>query len=484
MTCLISTRNKNIKVSSYKAILEGLSLDGGLYVMNKINKIDNIYKYQNLSYQALALEIMAYVFDDIDREDLKSSIKGAYDEKFKHSDITPLVKKGNSYFLELFHGPTSAFKDIALTFLPRILSIANSKYGNKKKVAILTATSGDTGKAALEGFKDVEGTLIKVLYPYKMVSTIQERQMSTTQGSNVEVIALNGNFDDCQRLIKKILSYKKCSDMTLSSANSINIGRLVPQIVYYFKAYYDLLNKKEIKKDEKVDFVVPTGNFGDILAAYIAKKMGLPINKLVCASNKNNVLTDFINTGIYDVNRVLYNTISPSIDILISSNLERLLYFLLEDTSKVTEYMEELSKNKRYKIDEETLKKLQETFIGLWADESEVQKAIKTCYEENNYLIDTHTAVAFACSFKYRSVYKKIILATASPFKFSKDVYYSLTGVEIQDNLDAMDILAKYCDLTIPDNLRRLKNYEIRFKEVIEKDDEKTLLRKLEKENV
>ena len=478
----ISTRNNEIIVDSYEAILKGLAPDGGLFVPVKINAFTDISLLRKLSYQDLAMEVMSKIFDDIGKDELRSCIDGAYDDKFDSLDITPVIKSGDYYFLELYHGPTSAFKDVALTFLPRVLKIANDKKGDGKKVAIITATSGDTGKAALEGFRDVEGTLIKVLYPYKMVSKIQERQMSTTLGNNVEVLAVKGNFDDCQIMAKELLENFDGQNIHLSSANSINIGRLIPQIVYYFKAYFDLLNKKEISDDEKIDFVVPTGNFGDILAGYFAKKMGLPIGKLVCASNENNVLTNFMETGIYDANRKLYNTMSPSIDILVSSNFERLLYYASKDTNKVNKYMSGLKKDRLFKVDEEILEEIKKDFVGIYSTQDEAKATIKNHYDNYSYLIDTHTAVALACASKYNSENKKVVLSTASPFKFSKDVYFALNGKEIEDNLEAMDSLSSYTGLDVPCNLNKLKSLPIRFEEVIETSDMNILVKKLETE--
>ena len=474
----ISTRNDSIQTNTFEAILKGLADDGGLFVPTSINKLDNLYDLKDLSYIDLAFKVISNIFDDVDPKVLYECIEGAYLNNFTSKDVTPLVQKGNYYFLELYHGPTSAFKDVALTFLPRILKKASDSISDKP-VVILTATSGDTGKAALEGFKDVEGVNIKVLYPHNMVSKIQERQMSTTGGNNTEVLAVNGNFDDCQAMVKNILENYHFDNINLSSANSINIARLVPQIVYYFKAYLDLYKNNQINKDEKIDFIVPTGNFGDILAGYIAKLMGLPVNKLVCASNINNVLTDFINTGTYNSNRELYNTISPSIDILVSSNLERLLYLKIKDTNKVKELMTSLKNNKEYKVDENILKLIQDDFVGICATEIEAREVIKEYYDNYNYLIDTHTAMALACAKKYESSYKQVILSTASPYKFSKDVYYSLTGVTLEDNLDCMDKLHELTKVEVPTNLLKLKDLPIRFKEVINKDDYELLTSKL-----
>ena len=473
----INTRNKEEIVNDKNAIINGLAGNGGLYVPKEIKKIDDIYKLKDLDYKDLAYNIISIFFSDLD---LKNSIDKAYDN-FDTKEITPLKKINNNYFLELYHGPTCAFKDVALQLLPYILTKANN---DKKPIFILSATSGDTGKAALEAFKDIDNTNICVLYPYKMVSTVQERQMTTTLGNNTDVVAVKGNFDDCQRLVKEISKNNKFDNIHLTSANSINIARLIPQTVYYFKAYFDLLKNNEIKKDELIDFYVPTGNFGNILAGYIAKELGLPINKLICASNKNNVLTDFLNDGIYNANRNFYNTMEPSIDILVSSNLERLLYLKSKDTNLVKDLMDSLNNNKKYKISEELLKKIQKDFIGIYCNEEEVKQSIKEYYDKYNYLVDPHSATALAASKKFDSNHKKVILSTASPFKFSKDVYKCLTNKDINDDLDAIKTLENYTNIKAPYNLSSLENKEVRFKEVINKDDEKTLILKIGAKNV
>ncbi len=467
----INTRCENEVVDDKTAIINGLAKDGGLYVPKEIKKIDNIYKLKDLDYKQLAYSIISLFFDDLDLKDIDK----AYNS-FDTDEITPLKKVNNDYFLELYHGPTCAFKDVALQLLPYILTKANS---DDKPIFILSATSGDTGKAALEAFKDVDKTNICVLYPYKMVSVIQERQMTTTCGNNVDVIAVKGNFDDCQRLVKDISKNNKFNNIHLTSANSINIARLIPQTVYYFKAYFDLLNNSEIKKDEKIDFYVPTGNFGNILAGYIAKQMGLPINKLICASNKNNVLSDFLNNGKYSSNRPFYNTMEPSIDILVSSNLERLLYLKSKDTKLVEELMTSLNKNGEYQISKELLKEIQKDFIGIYCNEKEVKESIKEYYDKYNYLIDPHSAIALASSKKIQSNNKKVILSTASPFKFSKDVYKCLRDIDIDDNLKAIKILENYTNIKAPYNLSNLENKEVRFKEVIEKNDMQSITTKI-----
>ncbi|WP_022819660.1 threonine synthase [Fusobacterium russii] len=481
MKIFVSSRNKEEKYFSKEAIVKGLAEDGGLFTPLDINeKKIEIEKFLDSSYQEIAYEILSYFFDDFSGEELKKCIHSAYDNNFSTSDIVPISKIGDSFMLELYHGPTAAFKDIALTILPHLLKAAYQK--QDKKVYILTATSGDTGKAALEGFKNVEDTFITVFYPTKGVSLIQEKQMKTTSGNNVEVISVNGNFDDCQKLVKTCYEKISTNKVQLSSANSINIGRLVPQIVYYFKAYIDLLKKEEIKLNEKVNFVVPTGNFGNILAAYFAKILGCPINKLVCASNENNILTDFINTGIYDRNRKFHTTISPSMDILISSNLERLLFILSDyDDKKTATYMRDLAEKGRYVVDKNLLKKIQENFISFYCSEEDCMKTIKQAYEEDGRFIDPHTAVAYYASKQYKDFCKNIILSTASPYKFCNNVLNSLCGYKKENEFDAMRDLERISGEKIPTNLKDIENMPNLHNKTIDiKDGIKTVLERIE----
>ncbi len=484
MKNFVSTRNDKNIIDGDGAIIKGLAKDGGLYLPETIEAID-LNSLKDLNYLDLASAILSHFFDN---EEVSANVSKAYTNSFDSEEITPLTKVGNDYFIELFHGPTCAFKDVALTLLPHLLTSAYKKKAIEKNIVILTATSGDTGKAALEGFKDVENVFIKVLYPYKLVSSTQERQMVTTEGKNTEVLAVRGNFDDCQKTVKKIMEEEKFYEhLQLSSANSINIGRLIPQIVYYFKSYFDLLRNEEITEGELVDFIVPTGNFGDILAGYFAKRMGLPVGKLVCASNVNNVLTDFLNTGVYNKNRPLIKTISPSIDILVSSNLERLLYLESNDSAKVKEYMEALNKDGIYSVDEKLLQNIQNHFVGYSATEQEVMDTIKEYYNDYNYLIDTHTSVAVSCMKKYQKEHehnKCIVLSTASPFKFSKDVYYAITGQEIADDLSCPDKLSALTGKEVPPSLAALAYKPIRFTEVVDKDAiNSVLLEKLQEIN-
>lgn len=481
MKNFISSRNKNEKCTAKEAIIKGLSRNGGLYVPEKFGKEQfEIKDFIDLSYQEMANKVISYFFDDFTKEEIELCINGAYETNFSSKEISPVSKIGNDYMLELYHGPTSAFKDVALTILPYLLKTA---YKNKnKKVYILTATSGDTGKAALEGFKNVEGTYITVFYPNKGVSLIQEKQMNTTIGNNVEVISINGNFDDCQKLVKTCYEKIESDKVQLSSANSINIGRLIPQVVYYFKAYSDLVKKQEIKINEKVNFVVPTGNFGNILAGYFAKVLGCPIDKLICASNENNVLTDFIKTGVYDRNREFFTTISPSMDILISSNLERLLFILSDyDDEKVAKYMEDLSKIGKYKIDKDLLNKIQETFIAYYCPEEECKATIRNAFYEDKRLIDTHTAVAYAASKKNRNGNKNIILSTASPYKFCNNVLNSLKGYTKENEFDAMRELENLSGEKAPRNLKEIENMpNLHSKNISIEDGIKTVLERIE----
>lgn len=432
-----STRGQGEAVSASQAIIRGISEDGGLFVPNYIPKIDfNVKDFSKLNYKELAYIVMSKFFTDFTEEELKGCIDKAYDDKFDTEEIAPVKKVGNDFFLELHHGPTLAFKDVALSILPHLLKTAVKKQGIDKEILILTATSGDTGKAALEGFNNIDGIKIIVFYPEVGVSIVQQLQMTTHNGDNTFVVAIKGNFDDAQKAVKEIFTDEKMRSQLnekgfmFSSANSINIGRLIPQVVYYFSAYLDLYKKGEIAEGEKINVVVPTGNFGDILAGYFAKSMGLPIDKLICASNKNKVLTDFINTGKYDRNRDFYVTNSPSMDILVSSNLERLLYFVSgESPEKVKSLMEALSTKGEYSIDEDMKNKLQDFYAG-YASEEETCDVITNLYKDYKEAIDTHTAVAYSVYKKYeedtKDTTKTVILSTASPFKFPKSVMSSI----------------------------------------------------------
>lgn len=482
MKNFISSRNKYEKCTAKEAIIKGLSKDGGLFVPENFGteKFD-IADFINLSYQEMAYKIMSLFFDDFTKDELETCIKKAYEKNFSSGDISSVSKIGKDYMLELYHGPTSAFKDIALTILPYLLKTAYKD--ENKKIYILTATSGDTGKAALEGFKNVEGTYITVFYPNKGVSPIQEKQMNTTVGNNVEVVSINGNFDDCQKLVKTCYEKVESSEVQLSSANSINIGRLIPQVVYYFKAYSDLVKKQEIEINEKVNFVVPTGNFGNILAGYFAKVLGCPIDKLICASNENNILTDFIKTGVYDRNREFFTTISPSMDILISSNLERLLFILSDyNDVKIAKYMESLARTGKYVIDRDLLTEIQKTFEAYYCSEEECRATIRDVFNEDKRLIDTHTAVAYAASKKIRNGNKNIILSTASPYKFCNNVLSSLKGYRKKNEFDAMRELENLSGEQAPKNLKEIENIpNLHNKNIEIKDGINIVLERIEK---
>ncbi len=432
-----STRGAGERVTASQAVLKGLADDGGLFVPETIPALpDSLENLAKLSYQELAKKIMGCFLADYTEEELSYCIEGAYDEKFDTPSIAPLHQVGSEYFLELFHGKTIAFKDMALSVLPYLMTVAAKKNSLQQKIIILTATSGDTGKAAMAGFADVPGTGIIVFYPKDGVSPVQEKQMVTQTGDNTCVIAIRGNFDDAQRAVKKMFSDKKLAEELLSagyvfsSANSINIGRLVPQVVYYIYAYLQLMNKGAVRAGEQINVVVPTGNFGNILAAYYAKKMGLPVKKLICASNRNKVLTDFFATGVYDRRREFYLTSSPSMDILVSSNLERLIYEIAGcDAAATKAFMDELSEKGLYTLTEEMKARLADFCAG-FASEEETAAAIKKIYDADGYVIDTHTAVGAAVLEKYRAETGDETIAvtasTASPFKFARSVLHAI----------------------------------------------------------
>lgn len=488
-----STRDINISVKSTEAISKGLSFEGGLFVPESIPSISltNIKYMAEMSYRERAKEILGRFLTDFTDEELNGCINSAYTkEKFETDSIAPVYKmNADQYILELWHGPTCAFKDMALQILPHLMNVSVKKQGLDRETVILVATSGDTGKAALEGFRDVEGTKIIVFYPEDGVSSIQRLQMCTQAGSNVFVSAVNGNFDDAQSGVKKIFTDKeyekelKEKGKALSSANSINWGRLVPQIVYYFSAYCDMLKAEEIQLGEEINVCVPTGNFGNILAAYYAKCMGLPIKKLICASNKNNVLTDFINTGVYNRKREFYVTSSPSMDILISSNLERLLFMISKDCNEVAEYMRKLSEDGKYEVSPEIKKAVSENFYGGYADEKQCANAIKNSYEKFGYVIDTHTAVAVSVHNDYvkntGDNTKTVIASTASPFKFNGDVLASLESKEEIQDLDEFRLLERLSekyDLRIPKSLAGLEEKEVRFEMVCDKNQMRAVI--------
>ncbi|MCR4677059.1 MAG: threonine synthase [Sphaerochaetaceae bacterium] len=469
-----STRS-TIKTDSVNAVLQGIAPDGGLFADPSIESICFDWKKcLKLKTQDMAVMILKALLPDF--ENMEDLVKKAYTGKFETEDLTPLVKCGDLHILELFRGPTSAFKDVALSMLPQLVTAALSQTGAEKEVTILTATSGDTGKAALEGFKNVPGTRIIVFYPDNGVSEMQHLQMATQEGDNVCVCAVKGNFDDCQSGVKNAFSTLKDklegSRFTLSSANSINIGRLAPQVVYYFAAYRDLIKDGTIKEGEPVDFCVPTGNFGDILAGYYAKLMGLPVSKLICASNANNVLTDFLTTGVYNKVRPFYRTESPSMDILVSSNLERLLFLACgKDTEKVAGWMKDLNTVGKFKVDEKTFSYITSSFEAAWCSQEETEKAILDCWNKNGYLCDTHTAVAYHVADRRKSSTPTVVLSTASPYKFPQAVLKALGQSEEGNCFDLLRRLNGYTGVPVPQNLKNLEGKKVRFNKSIEKNE-------------
>lgn len=476
----VSSRNKNEIVESHNAIIQGLAKDGGLFTPENINIHINVDELKNLSYQQIATKVIHAFLDDFTEEEISSSVNQAYDTKFDTEEIVPLHKIEDAYLMELYHGPTSAFKDIALTLLPHLLIQSYNKENRHDTISILTATSGDTGKAALSGFADVKHTAITVFYPEVGVSQVQKKQMQTATGDNVEVIAVKGNFDDCQRMVKEATQdpqvLASLHNVTISSANSINVGRLIPQVVYYYSSYCKLVKDGAIQCGDPVNFVVPTGNFGDILAGYLAYRTGLPVNQLICASNSNNVLTDFLNTGTYSIHRPFIPTMSPSMDILISSNLERLLFIMSDnDNFFVANMMKELNEQGSYTIPSNIQEKISSIFKGYWASEEDCAKTIHDLYKKEHVLIDPHTAVGLHAYRQYQLQTQdktpSIVLSTASPYKFCKDVYQAVSSNCIEDDFEAMDALHTYTQTAIPSNLACLKDLPVRFTRSIEKED-------------
>ncbi len=482
----VSTRGKTDLISSAHAIARGLAEDGGLFVPQRIPvmRLADIKAMSNKPYTERAIDVLLQYLTDFTEAELRECVNAAYDKKKFGENPVPLVQvNDNTGVLELWHGPTSAFKDMALQLLPHLLIRSMAKSGETNKVVILVATSGDTGKAALEGFVDVEGTQIIVFYPCEGVSDIQKRQMITQTGKNVKVFGIEGNFDDAQRGVKEIFNNIVLGDelekngYSFSSANSINWGRLVPQIVYYFSAYVDAVQAGKVNFGEPINFVVPTGNFGDILAGYYAKLMGLPIERLLCASNSNKVLTDFINTGIYDKRREFFKTISPSMDILVSSNLERLLYSVTDQNAEqVADYMKRLNTEGLYQIDNDVLKRIQREFFGAWVDELETKEAIGRIYSDYKYLLDTHTAVAWRALEKYRFLTSDdtytIVLSTASPYKFADSVLDALDDAQPAGS-DPFANLAELHEKTgveIPPRMLALKDMPVLHNEIIPAD--------------
>lgn len=477
-----STRDIKLKSSASEAVLKGIANDGGLYVMRNLDdkKVD-IKDLTGKSYTEIAEIILSLMLDDFNEAQIKNCVDKAYTNKFSKQEITPVVKVGKDYVTELFHGPTSAFKDVALSILPHLITTSYQMNDVKGEVIILTATSGDTGKAALEGFKDVNGTKIMVFYPEGGVSEVQKSQMVTQEGKNTFVCAIRGNFDDAQTGVKNIFGDEhfnkelQSQNKMFSSANSINVGRLVPQIVYYFYSYMDLFDKKAIHLGDKINFAVPTGNFGNILAGFYAKLLGLPINNLICASNENNVLYDFIKTGVYDRNRQFYKTVSPSMDILVSSNLERLLYFISgKDNGTVKDLMNDLNTKGKYVLNENMKKQIEEEFYADCVYKEDTFQTIKEVFYEHKYLLDTHTAVAYKALQNYQAKTGddtvSVVLSTASPYKFTSSVYEALYGKSDKNEFELMKELSEKTGVEIPDNLLGLQNKPVLHTAVCDKD--------------
>lgn len=486
----ISTRDKNIQISAKDAIKKGFADDGGLFVYPELSQLKvDLSSLKDLSYQQIAAIVLEKLLPDFSKEEIEDSINNAYNSSFDTTDITPVVDVDNFHVLELFHGPTSAFKDVGLQMLPQLMKHV---LDDDSKVMILTATSGDTGKAALEGFKNLEHMGITVFYPHNGVSKIQQLQMETTNGNNTEITAIRGNFDDAQSNVKKIFNDKELEKelgpkVSLSSANSINIGRLIPQVVYYFASYIQLVNKKSIKLGDKVNFTVPTGNFGDVLAGYYAKQMGLPVNKFIVASNENNVLTKFFETGVYDRNMPFFQTVAPSMDIQISSNFERLLYYKSnEDTDYVKDLMNQLESTGRYQVSDEVMANIKKDFYCGFSTDKEIEQSIKEVYQDEYYLMDPHTAVGYKVMRDYEKTGDQtpnVLLSTASPYKFVRVVAQSILDAVPNDDFDVMQKLAQVTDIPIPENLANVWNLPTLHQDVIDKDQMKEYVKsKVEEE--
>lgn len=471
-----STRNHRLQASSAAAVLEGIAADGGLYIRDDLSTMN--FDWKGLLGEdslTMSARILSALLPDI--PDMETLVKQGYEGKFETDELTPLAQVGDRYVLELFRGPTSAFKDVALSLLPRLITSAKTVCGVDDEIVILTATSGDTGKAALEGFHDVPGTRIIVFYPHGGVSTVQQAQMATQEGSNVCVCAVRGNFDDAQTGVKNIFAACQDKDLhgvRLSSANSINIGRLAPQVMYYFRAYADLVKAGRIRVGDTVHYVVPTGNFGDILAGYFAKLMGLPVGKLVCASNANDVLTEFLSTGVYDKRRPFHKTTSPSMDILVSSNLERMLYLLSDgDDAYVAGLMRQLRDEGRYQVTDKMLARLHEIFSCACCDDAQAAEVMGRVWREHGYVCDPHTAVAWHAADAFMEQADGapvVVLSTASPYKFPAAVLSALGEEPGDDEFAMMDKLSALTGTPIPKNLATLREKQARHKDVIDKD--------------
>lgn len=476
-----STRSTTDSLTSKQAIRKGIADDGGLFVTDALGDTQiDVASLAGKSYQQIAQEVLGALLPDFTDDELAQCVRDAYGEQWTDPAITPLKPLGDDYILELFNGPTSAFKDVALQILPRFMAHTAPTGDPNEKIMILTATSGDTGKAALAGFADVPGTGITVFYPEGKVSQVQQLQMTTQAGSNVNVCAVRGNFDDAQSAVKRIFGDRELAEridaqanVVLSSANSINVGRLVPQVVYYFSAYAQLLERQVINAGDEVEFCVPTGNFGDILAGYYAKMLGLPVKHLVVASDKNNVLFDFLTSGTYNRKRPFFQTISPSMDILISSNLERMLYYMSDkDTRLIQMLMNDLNQWGAYEVPAELLAKIRQLFGCGWADEDQVRAMIADCWQKNHYVIDPHTACGYYVmqQMPRDPLTPRVLLSTASPYKFPRVVNEALGWDASGSDFDCMDVLAEHSGTEAPKALRGLEHADVRFTDVVDID--------------
>ena len=476
-----STRSTTDSLTSKQAIRKGIADDGGLFVTDALGDTQiDVASLAGKSYQQIAQEVLGALLPDFTDDELAQCVRDAYGEQWSDPAITPLKPLGDDYILELFNGPTSAFKDVALQILPRFMAHTAPTGDPNEKIMILTATSGDTGKAALAGFADVPGTGITVFYPEGKVSQVQQLQMTTQAGANVNVCAVRGNFDDAQSAVKRIFGDRELAEridaqanVVLSSANSINVGRLVPQVVYYFSAYAQLLERQVINAGDEVEFCVPTGNFGDILAGYYAKMLGLPVKHLVVASDKNNVLFDFLTSGTYNRKRPFFQTISPSMDILISSNLERMLYYMSDkDTRLIQMLMNDLNQWGAYEVPAELLAKIRQLFGCGWADEDQVREMIADCWQKNHYVIDPHTACGYYVmqQMPRDPLTPRVLLSTASPYKFPRVVNEALGWDASGSDFDCMDVLAEHSGTTAPKALRGLERADVRFTDVVDID--------------
>lgn len=487
-----STRNKTMALSGKEAILKGIAEDGGLFVYDELDtKTLPIESMMDMNYEEMAAIVLQTLLPDFSKEEIVDCVEKAYKGKFRNEQITPLHTAGNAHILELFHGPTCAFKDVGLRMLPQLMSKSLQTH-KERDIMILTATSGDTGKAALEGFLDVDNIGITVFYPDNGVSNIQRLQMVTTEGDNTCVCAIKGNFDDAQSNVKKIFQDQElakrldANNIQLSSANSINIGRLIPQVVYYIYAYKEMVKSGEITFGEEINYCVPTGNYGNVLAGYYAKMMGLPVHKFIVASNSNNVLFDFLKDGVYDRKRPFYKTISPSMDILISSNLERLLYYKSgKDAVYIAELMKSLEEQGFYKVRDDVFESVKADFCGGYCDDEACASAIRDFYKETGYVMDPHTAIAYKVMKDYEQEdtgHKSVMLSTASPYKFAPAVYEAIFGHVDMDEFTCMDELQKKTGAKIPAPLKSLKEKDIRHSHVIDKDLMKTFVETTAKE--